>query len=60
MSKVAELYWDIENMYIEGVSAKRIAEILDCPFEVVHEVLTDMGVADSPQDELSPFETINS
>lgn len=57
MSKMAELYYDIEQMYIDGVSAKRIATILECPIEIVHSVLEDMGVADSPQDEevYSPY-----
>lgn len=50
MSKVAELYYDIETMYIDGVSAKRIAAILDCPLDIVYEVLEDMGVADAPQE----------
>lgn len=61
MSKVAELYYDIEQMYIDGVSAKRIAVLLECPIEIVHAVLEDMGVADSPQEEgYDPFLTINS
>ena len=57
MSKLAELYYDIEQMYIDGVSAKRIATILECPIEIVYSVLEDMGVADSPQDEeiYSPY-----
>ena len=50
MSKMAELYYDIETMYIDGLSARRIAQILDCPIETVFEVLEDMGVADSPQE----------
>lgn len=57
MSKMAELYYDIESMYIDGVGAKRIAEILECPIDTVYAVLEDMGVADSPQkDEIySPY-----
>lgn len=55
-----ELYYDIEQMYIDGVSAKRIAQILECDLEMVYTVLEDMGVVDSPQDNLSPYETINS
>ena len=61
MSKMAELYYDIEQMYIDGVSAKRIAQILECPLEIVYSVLEDMGVADSPQeDTFDPFNTVNS
>ena len=61
MSKMAELYYDIEQMYIDGVGAKRIAQILECPIEIVYAVLEDMGVADQPQEgELDPYNTINS
>lgn len=61
MSKVAELYYDIEQFYIDGVDARRIAQILDCPIETVYSVLTDMGVADAPQDEeYSPYGSLNS
>jgi hypothetical protein len=61
MSKVAELYYDIEQLYIDGVSAKRIAQILECPIEIVYGVLEDMGVADAPQESnFDPFNTVNS
>ena len=62
MSKVAELMYDIEQLYIDGMSAKMIARTLDCPVEMVLEVLESFGVADSPQEEenFSPFDTINS
>jgi hypothetical protein len=58
MSKLAELSYDIQELYIEGHSAKSIANILDTNIELVFTALEDMGVADS--DELSPFETVNS
>lgn len=58
MSKLAELSYDIQELYIEGHSAKMIANILDCNIELVFAALTDMGVADS--EEFSPFETVNS
>ncbi len=61
MSQFDELYYDVEQMYIDGVSAKRIAQILSCDIEVVYSVLEDMGVADSPQkDDYDPFLTVNS
>jgi orotate phosphoribosyltransferase-like protein len=60
MSKVAELSYDIQELYIEGLSAKRIAAELDCPIELVLQVLEEMGVADAPQEEFDPFQTINS
>ena len=58
MSKLAELSYDIQELYIEGHSAKMIASILECNIELVFAALEDMGVADS--EELSPFGTVNS
>jgi hypothetical protein len=56
MSKVAELMYDIEQLYIEGMSAKLIALTLECPIEIVLGALEEMGVADSPQEEVySPY-----
>ncbi len=60
MSKVAELMYDIQELYIEGHSAKVIASILDCPIETVLAALEDMGVADvveKPQEDeiYSPY-----
>jgi len=57
MSKVAELAYDIEQLYIEGMSAKMIALTLDCPIEMVLGQLQEMGVADTPQEEeqYSPY-----
>ena len=60
MSKVADLMYDIEQLYIEGHSAKTIAALLECPIELVLGALEEMGVADSPQKVFDPFETINS
>jgi hypothetical protein len=59
MSKMAELSYDIEQLYIEGHSAKVIAIMLDCPIEIVLGQLEEMGVADTPQ-EYDPFNTLNS
>ena len=82
MSKMAELDYDIEQLYIEeNLSAKQIAKRLNCPVEVVagwivcngvrefsewepaaqSRLINDIvGVADLPQEEASPFNTINS
>lgn len=49
MTKTAELYYDIQEMYIEGVSAKRIAQILGCDIQMVLNVLEDMDVADNEE-----------
>jgi hypothetical protein len=59
MSKMAELSYDIEQLYIEGRSAKVIAIMLECPIEIVLGQLEEMGVADAPQD-YDPFNTLNS
>ena len=60
MSKMADLSYDIQELYIEGHSAKTIAALLECPIELVLGELEEMGVADSPQDTYSPFDTMNS
>lgn len=58
MSAVKDLSYDIQELYIEGHSAKMIAALLECSIETVLATLEDMGVADS--EELSPYDTINS
>ena len=60
MSKMAELAYDIEQLYIDGMSARLIALTLDCPIEIVLGCLKEMGVADKPQEVFNPYETINS
>jgi hypothetical protein len=59
MSKVADLAYDVEQLYIEGHSAKMIADLLTCPVEQVLGYLQDMGVQDAPED-YSPFVSMNS
>ena len=61
MSKMNDLAYDIEQLYVEGHSAKSIAKILGCPVELVLGWIEDIGVADLLQeDEFSPFQTSNS
>jgi hypothetical protein len=60
MSKMADLSYDIQELYIEGHSAKMIATLLDCPIEIVLGALEDMGVADTPQEDYSPYVSMNS
>jgi hypothetical protein len=57
MSKVADLTYDIEQLYIDGHSARMIALILECPIELVLGQLQEMGVADSQQEDeiYSPY-----
>lgn len=37
MSRVAELAYDIEQMYIEGYAPKSIAAVLNCPIDTVYD-----------------------
>lgn len=60
MSKVAELSYDIEQLYIEGYSAKSIAIQLGCPVQMVYDWIEGNSVADLPQDDFDPFQTVNS
>lgn len=46
MSKVAELMYDIEQLYIDGMSARMIAKELDCPLAMVLAALEEMNVED--------------
>ncbi len=60
MSKMAGLSYEIEQLYIEGFNARTIAVMLECPIEIVYGWIEGNYVADLPQEELSPYETINS
>ena len=60
MSGIKDLAYDIEQLYIEGLSAKLIAAELNCPIEQVLGFLESIGVADTPQEEYNPFSTVNS
>jgi hypothetical protein len=60
MSKIKDMMYDIEQMYIEGFNAKSIAVQLSIPYEEVLKVLESWSVADLPQEEMNPYETINS
>ena len=56
MSKMAELAYDIEQLYIEGFSPKSIAVQLECPLELVYDWLEATNVAETPQEEeYSPY-----
>jgi hypothetical protein len=44
MSKMAELAYDIEQLYIEGMSPTQIATELDCPIEIVLGWIEGQGV----------------
>ena len=44
MSKIAELDYDIQELFIDGHDARSIAKILDCPIEMVLGTLETFGV----------------
>jgi hypothetical protein len=58
MTKVAELAYDIEQLYIEGHSPKMIAMLLECPVEIVYDWMETEGVGEA--ESFDPFETVNS
>ena len=60
MSKMSELSYEIEQLYIEGYSARSIAGELKCPIDIVYGWIESNSVAENPQEELSPYETFNS
>jgi hypothetical protein len=55
-----DLSYDIQELYIEGFNSRAIADELGCPIEVVLGALKEMNVADTPQEEFDPYDTINS
>ena len=58
MSKVAELAYDIEQLYIEGHSPKMIATILECPVEIVYSWMEAESLGEDQS--YDPYETVNS
>jgi hypothetical protein len=51
---MAELSYDIEQLYIEGLHPTKIAKQLECPLTVVYDWLESTGVAEEP--DLGEFE----
>ena len=62
MSKMAELDYDIQEMFIDGADAKQISFELGIPLDQVQAVLNSFGVNDEDivADEFNPFDTVNS
>jgi hypothetical protein len=52
MSRVSDLSYDIEQLYIEGYSPRTISVILECPLELVLAWLEETNVEDFEHDEL--------
>ena len=57
MSRVSELYTEIEEMLERGNHPATISAVLDVPVFFVYDVVESIQ---SQSEELSPFETINS
>ena len=57
MGKVSELSYDIEQLFIEGLSDEQIAQELQITVDEVYAWMKANGVAETPQDEeiYSPF-----
>ena len=59
MSKMSDLAYDIEQLYIDGCTPKTIARILECPVDVVYEWIEGNSLA-ADEEDLDPYNTINS
>ena len=44
MSRIAELAWDIEQLYIEGYRPITIAGLLDCHVDLVYDWIESNGL----------------
>ena len=58
MSTMKDLAYHIEQLYIEGLNSRAIAQELGCPIEIVLGALEAMNVedvADQPHEEYSPY-----
>jgi hypothetical protein len=56
MSKLSELAYDIEQLYIEGHRPTTIAAMLECPLSLVYDWLEATNVTEEPQEEIySPY-----
>lgn len=60
MSKIAELAYDIEQLYIEGYGPKSIALQLECPIEIVYDWIESHGCMVDAPETMDPYATINS
>jgi hypothetical protein len=67
---MAEIAYDIEQLYIEGYSPKSISVQLGCTLEMVYDWLEDNSVVEAKadaadwdeldEDDFSPYSTMNS
>ena len=57
MSKMANLYMEIETMLEQGTHPATISAVLDVPVIFIYDVVESI---DGQTEEFSPFKTINS
>jgi hypothetical protein len=57
MSKMAELYTEIEDMLEKGTHPATISAVLDVPVVFVYDLIETI---EGQSEDLSPFRTINS
>jgi orotate phosphoribosyltransferase-like protein len=55
MSKMSELSYDIEQLFIEGLTEKNIAKTLDIPVEDVYSWLAQHNIIEDEDAELEAF-----
>jgi hypothetical protein len=68
MSKIDELAYDIEQMYIEGYRPITIAGLLDCHVDLVYDWIDANGLGAggkteacyTMEDTYDPYDTVNS
>ena len=64
MSKMSDLAYDIEQLYIEGHNPHTIARQLNCSVELVKDWMSEVGVESKPEAcyvmDCDPYSTINS
>jgi orotate phosphoribosyltransferase-like protein len=55
MSKIKDLAYDIEQLFIEGLTEKNIAKTLDIPVEDVYSWLAQHNIIEDEDAELEAF-----
>lgn len=58
MSKVRELTYDIEQMYIDGMSPRTIALVLECPIEIVYDWIESNSL--EAEEDFDLYSTVNN
>ena len=59
MSQMAELAYDIEQLYIEGYSPTTISALLNCPPNIVYDWIEANGLS-AEETSYDPYDTVNS